>query len=339
MRKESDNRLLYLDTIRGLAIIFVICVHTLSYNAHLGEPIHKIVSFIVGTISVPIFFFVDGFLFSRIYSKKEHCYSNYLIKSAKRLIIPWLLFTCLYTFIRLVAEYYNVLQDRIIIGNSYQNILLILYTSQVSIQLYFLLSLFFVRILSCLTCLIVRSNLLITTMLCSAFVVLFRYYEHKIYGFFYVEGGFDPVFAGLVGLQYYLYGVLVERFLPIISRHSRFIVAVCVLLMPPLILFAYDTVVGKTIIDFIYLTSCFIFILVNVPEEKFFSRIGRRTMGIYLFHSPIIIKTFSLIALRYIFEPILSFMLIAGLTFTVSFLIAEVVSRNQIGGIILGESV
>jgi len=70
-------------------MFFVIGIHTLSY-LNIDSGTERIARDIIGSIAVPSFFFVDGLLFSTIFKrKKKFNYKTYVLKSFKRLIIPW----------------------------------------------------------------------------------------------------------------------------------------------------------------------------------------------------------------------------------------------------------
>lgn len=61
---EVQDRFVFLDSLKAFAIVMVVAVHAQGY-AGLGHGrIEQIISFITSSIAVPIFFLVDGFLFS-----------------------------------------------------------------------------------------------------------------------------------------------------------------------------------------------------------------------------------------------------------------------------------
>ena len=68
-----------------------------------------------------------------------------MLNSARRLLIPWVLFNLLYLVLRASLEYFGFFSQRIVIGSSWVEILRAVYHSQISEQMYFLLSLFFIR--------------------------------------------------------------------------------------------------------------------------------------------------------------------------------------------------
>ena len=58
-RISMNERILFLDSIRGIAIIMVVGVHSLGYCLQLPSDQKEAISFIVHTISVPVFFLVN----------------------------------------------------------------------------------------------------------------------------------------------------------------------------------------------------------------------------------------------------------------------------------------
>lgn len=53
---SHSERLAFLDSLRAIAIIMVVGVHTLGYCVKLPQNLQEIVSFIVHTVGVPVFF-------------------------------------------------------------------------------------------------------------------------------------------------------------------------------------------------------------------------------------------------------------------------------------------
>jgi len=70
-------------------IVFVVGIHTLAY-APLEPSLRKIVLFIVHPIAVPVFFLVDGFLFTKhcIKNRNHIERSEYVIFKDMRLLFP-----------------------------------------------------------------------------------------------------------------------------------------------------------------------------------------------------------------------------------------------------------
>ena len=57
-------RIPYLDAIRTVAVFMVVAIHTMGYVPIEGAQ-HAIISFLVHTVAVPVFFLVDGIIFAK----------------------------------------------------------------------------------------------------------------------------------------------------------------------------------------------------------------------------------------------------------------------------------
>ena len=61
----TPERISFLDSLRAVAIVMIVGIHTLGYCVSLPPDQKEILSFIVSEVSVPVFFLVDGYLFAR----------------------------------------------------------------------------------------------------------------------------------------------------------------------------------------------------------------------------------------------------------------------------------
>src|SRR4030095_2475916 len=76
---------------------------------------------------------------------------GYIRRSAQRLLVPWFIFSVFYLAVRWEAERWDVLSQKVVLGEDLLGIVKALYLSTVSSQMYFLLSLFIIRTLAPLT--------------------------------------------------------------------------------------------------------------------------------------------------------------------------------------------
>ena len=142
-RSSMSERIAFLDRLRAIAIIMVIGVHTLGYCIPLPPDHKQIIKFIVYYISVPVFFLVDGYLFSRrVIHLKNYNYLEYVKNSLFRLLAPWTVFTLAYTFARYAFELTGFFKERLVLGHSSQEVIISAYGSVIAPQMYFLFSLF-----------------------------------------------------------------------------------------------------------------------------------------------------------------------------------------------------
>ena len=80
LEKNFNSRKNWLDVLRGIAIIFVVILHSTSKLAH-----HDKYCVFVGPIMLPLFFAISGYLFNIRNGSSLKFYKNLLIK----LVVPW----------------------------------------------------------------------------------------------------------------------------------------------------------------------------------------------------------------------------------------------------------
>ncbi len=88
---SSDNRIVWVDMLKGVAILAVMIGHVVPYT-YIGEFVYS--------FSIPLFIFVSGYLFKRYNSFKE-----FLTHKFKSLLIPYLMFGLPFP---IVIAFYNV---------------------------------------------------------------------------------------------------------------------------------------------------------------------------------------------------------------------------------------
>ncbi len=81
-------------------------------------------------------FLADGFLFCRKQrSESGFHYDQYIIRSAKRLLFPWVILSVFYALMRAAFEYGGYLQEKVIIGRDMQDVLIAIYSSSIAPQM------------------------------------------------------------------------------------------------------------------------------------------------------------------------------------------------------------
>ena len=149
LHASMHERIYFLDSMRAIAIIMVVGVHTLGYCVELPQHQKEIISFIVHYISVPVFFLVDGYLFARgVKFFKGHWYLKIFRNSSFRLLAPWFIFTFAYALSRYAFELTGFLDKKLILGHDWQEVVISAYGSVYAPQMYFLFSLFLIRLCS-----------------------------------------------------------------------------------------------------------------------------------------------------------------------------------------------
>lgn len=102
MVKGKNKRLLWVDVMRVIAIFLVVLVHTSTLPANLPDiriSFFYLVSFTLVKVSVPLFIMLSGALLIG----KQESISNFFSKRAVKVLVPWILWTCIY-----MAWNYNV---------------------------------------------------------------------------------------------------------------------------------------------------------------------------------------------------------------------------------------
>lgn len=90
-----DNRLNYIDALRGLAILFIVFGHIPMYCYHTGDEFTSIRSF-TSLVQLPIFFFVSGFVFRIKNMSIARGGGKFILKKLIQLIVPALIIGSVY---------------------------------------------------------------------------------------------------------------------------------------------------------------------------------------------------------------------------------------------------
>jgi len=333
------ERIHYLDSLRAIAIIMVVGVHTLSYCQPLPDSQYAIMSFIMHTVAVPIFFLVDGYLFARgITPSKEYNYLNSVKKSANRLLVPWLIFTFIYVISRYFFEIANLTNETLIVGHSLKEILISSYGSVYSGQMYFLASLFIIRLCGPVFRKIVLINSY-TIIICLfvVYLIAYKYGVSNITPYLRIEGGQEPVLHALWGAQFYFVGIIISKVYKFIDIKKLCLLLFALLIVALVMYFELDYL-NYFIVQYSYLLALFFLFALIGHKMHFLDFIGKNTMGIYLIHVPIVLKIVSLILNKFILFPMLSFFSILIVSLFLSLLITMAINRLPYGGILFGQT-
>ena len=328
-----QDRLYYLDALRGMAIIFIVWLHASPYAHH--EVTLPAALFFLRLIDpgVAFFFLVDGYLFARHLTRHQGFqYGIYLRKSAWRLLLPWLIFTTAYCLLRAGFEYAGFFTTYLLVGRSFGDIMIFFFLR--SFQMYFLMSLFFIRALSPLT----RHLALNGRWFAALFATVVYIVLLKCTGF---ELGPDPITSAIAGLQYYLLGILYFHLDDVFRRRAPFIAIVCVLgygIMVALdvrwLLPARAEIVAKLVA----MTANYAFYLVLVRRAGLLVKLGQHTMEIYLLHSPLLVFAIAMVAKRAIADPLDLHLVVTTVSIFGALAAAWLISRIPRARIIFGES-
>lgn len=323
------ERVQFLDAIRGYAIILVVATHALTYMHMEGN---ETLVFWVQTVAVPPFFLVDGYLFlALLQNEAEFSYGRYLLKSARRLVFPWVLFTVVYGVFRAVFEYQGLLETNILIGHSAVDIIGAAYRSEISPQMYFLPSLFVIRSVSFLTKRLATLPPLWILAIWTGYTILWANVAPGFAG----ESGLDPVFHALWGLQFYLLGMVLYVYRRMMDKYAGVYASGALVLLLALKL-APDT--PPSIAQYLYIITVYFAGVAGHSHATFLSMLGKYTMGIFLFHAPIIIRGVSLLVIRFVpWSDLSQYGAVVVLTLAISLLVTRLCGTLPFGGVVLGE--
>lgn len=329
---ETGRRLDHLDALRGLSIVLVVGVHAHGYADPGGLGLSPRVDALwptVSSIAVASFFLVDGYLFARTTERPgPFDYLAYLRRSAQRLLLPWLIFSLLYTGLRGAFEVAGFFPVRLVVGRSAAEVARSLYDSQIAMQMYFLAALFVIRSASFLTRhlsrapgpVVVAAWLLYTGLLASA-------------GF---RHGDDPFTSAVVGFRYYLLGMAVWKFDGLI-RASRHWLWPVLLLATVAAGKAPGNALQTLTTQYLAILTAYTFFLAVTRGENLLVALGRQTMGIYLLHAPVVMKVAQVVSSRVVRGRLGMFLAIWALSFLGALVLNWVVLRVPRGRVLFGE--
>jgi fucose 4-O-acetylase-like acetyltransferase len=332
---NTDGRIGFLDSLRAVAVFMVVCLHTLGYCLRLSQHEYQIVSFIVHTIAVPVFFFVDGWIFA--FKSTQRAGIGYLAsvrKSAFRLLLPWIIFSLAYTLIRYCFEVTGFLEQRMVIGRPLAEIVLFSYGSVYAPQMYFLFSLFLVRLFLPFFRPLLRLRIPHLLLVFGVFYVAYRILIKFVQPLLDIPGGQEPILHALWGLQFFLAGLVVFQMK--LSGSITYCIASGILFAATLVAPRFVTVNLQHVNQYLYLMTAFLLFALFPAGFSPLNRIGKNTMGIYLIHTPVMMKAVSSLSNRYITNPLSSFLSISIIVFVISLWITVIVSRIPYGSLLFG---
>jgi surface polysaccharide O-acyltransferase-like enzyme len=101
-----------MDTLRGIAILAVIAIHTFGYSTPIGTINGlQIANSVIATFSgfaVPLFVFISGYVLSLNYHHQVT--ANYYSKRIRAVIVPYIIFSIFYLLYELYGVYAGIIQ-------------------------------------------------------------------------------------------------------------------------------------------------------------------------------------------------------------------------------------
>lgn len=328
----SQDRFAFLDNMKAIAIVMVVAIHALAFSMDMSAAHRERILIVIATIAVPVFFFIDGYLLGRSHAlQKKQSYWESIKKSAYRLLLPWLIFTLLYFVLRFFFEYLNILHERHIIGKDIGYIISALYGSVYAGQMYFLLSLFIVRMFSpLLSKMFNQVPLLLAFVVAIFLIVVYNLFNEDIFKYLYIKGGQEPLTHALWGVQFYIIGILLFRLQGLIDIKWLALPSVITLIVSA-------NFYTAEIFQWAFLICFFVVLQLFCFENKIMSYVGSNTMGIYLLHSPLALKVTAIATSQVISDPLVEFITNTLATLVLTIVMVYVAQKLGLAHYLFGE--
>jgi peptidoglycan/LPS O-acetylase OafA/YrhL len=323
----------FLDALKATGIVMVVAVHVLS-RLDLSGLDRDLITYLVGAIAVPLFFVVDGYVFSwKFTNAPQFDYRSYIGKSALRLLVPWTAFSILYGAIRIVLEWLELTREAVLLGNDFVGTVKVVYLSDISPHMYFLLSLFLVRLGSIVFCRTLRWPFGVWLTVSFAYIGIYQLSQPKEW----FLPGADPVLLACWGAQFYFLGVALQKGLSRIRLYATPLLLLCI---GAAIASKFMAPAGLQYISQVfYLTAAGIIILLITDRTSWSFSLGQDSMGIYLLHAPLIVWGASAMVTTFLAPTsIMAFAVATCVSVLFSWLGSRLMSRSSGGRLLLGQS-
>jgi hypothetical protein len=244
-----------------------------------------------------------------------------------------------YLIARYLFELSGFLQEKLIIGHSLQEVVISAYGSVYAAQMYFLFSLFLIRLCGPVFRQIVsiKNNVFIFLLFLS-YLVAYKSSISFIAPYLRIEGGQEPVLHALWGIQYYFIGIILFKTLENIKPVKLFVPVFLLFFVVLLTRNELWQFGGVLLIQYLYLVTLFLLFVFIRGRLPVLNILGKNTMGIYLIHSPIVLKAVSLFSNKFILLPVLNFLSILLGTLILTFCIVIAIKNLPFGPFLFGET-
>lgn len=282
----KQDRISWIDMAKGLGIILVVIGHLVNYNSTITRTIF--------TFHTPLFFLLSGFCFNNY--NLQYSFKQFLLKIAKRLIIPYIsiiLIGILFTIIIEHGIYFDI-------GYAIKEAFYLGQPESFNVgQSWFLLAIFFVEILLFI---ILKYTSKIKSLVAVILITLFGVIYSKFYSL-----GLAPrlplkIDVSLVMISLYYLGYVVRNNGVILKISSLSIVKRAIILLFSIVFFAISSQAnlfvnicnlefGNLLLFFFNsILGSFICILISLMiKGKIFSYLGKNSMIAFLIHSFVMI--------------------------------------------------
>ena len=317
--RSSQKRLHEVDIIKFLAIIGVVIIH-IGFKSRFSEEAIVAINILqtVFAWSVFAFFFCSGLLFKSHKIRPEN-FKIYVIGKAQRLLFPCVIFSVLYKILQISLSSFNLFSWSVDFPISVDDWIFFLF-SPVSPQFYFLTYLFLVSTLFFLACLGLRTVLLTHGGL-LAFCLTF--YLQSVPP----DQPHGPSFSLLP-----IYALCFSWGVALSADHGRVNNIMISGLSSAAVLFL--SYWNQSLLFSYVLVPVFLYALLQklpgLNEKISCLRLGDKSSAIYVWHAPLVLPFWSIIADRFVGFDFVEIPLIIGLTIMSSCLISAAVERIPI---------
>jgi surface polysaccharide O-acyltransferase-like enzyme len=316
----------YLDSLRAIAIVMVVSIHAKAYCSLEGATL-DVVSFVVQPVAVPIFFLCDGLLFSFKASRQASFhYGDYVFRSAQRLLLPWLLFTVAYTVARGLFEWRGILTEHVVLGRPALEVGGAMYGSGIAPQMYFLVSLFLIRCLSPLVRMLAAKPSAMCLSIFVGYTIAFRLIEPSLKALFAYP--LDPIVHAFWGLQYYLLGIVLARHHDWLGRRAPLLGTIAITVLVALLVADARSSIVNAFVTYSYLLALYFGIMVLPHYGGLSVSVGRQSMGIYLLHTPILLKGVAMVLGSLMADGLAHYIAAVVVVTTISFGVSLLIERT-----------
>jgi surface polysaccharide O-acyltransferase-like enzyme len=330
---QAVRRIVFVDALKAIAIISVVAVHAVAQVRIEGQGRETLI-FVFGAIAVPLFFLVDGFLFSGKWTTLDDFnFHDYVRKSVSRLLVPWAAITVLYAFCRLILESLSLPRENVLLGNTLPGVVKIIYLSGLSQQMYFLLSLFVVRLTTIGTVRLLRGSKWLWLAVFASYAVVYGSVDLKRWFFV----GADPLLLAFWGIQFYLLGIVLQKWQETLAPVTPWLGPGCLILSFGI--WSQASNAFPSLSQLIYLVGTYATVCAIADRTSWGFSLGKDTMGIYLLHAPYVLwLAAASVMLVLPAESVVTVLCVAAVAVLASWGLTNIARKTQIGRVMFGGS-
>ena len=168
----------------------------------------------------------------------------------------------------------------------------------------------------------------------GSYTLFFRGFFENAYKTAVPLPGLDPLLHAFWGLQYYLLGIVLLRWRSVVTSYALAIAGSAFALMVALKLSGSSS---GFLLQYSFLIFGFCLFVAIGESENVLSKIGAHTMGIYLFHSPVLLAIMLVLCRAVSDDPRALFAITWVGTFLSAWGLAKVAQSTPLGQFMLGD--